>query len=116
MGQRMGLQHEAPDAILKHRGIAIEQDVGANSAQLYIGRHLRLMDRHQLLDCFELEYDLISDDDVASIAAVQPNRLIDDGQRHLTPEGDTVLLELGAQAFFVRRLQQSGSELTVNFC
>ena len=72
------------------------------------------MDRHQPLDGLEFQYDLILDDNVEPISAFQSNRLINDGKRYLTLVGQTVMLELEAQAFFVGRFQKARSELAVD--
>ena len=64
------LQHNPPKPVLEHGRIEIYQETGANSAQLHLGQHLRLVYRHQTLDCFELEDDLILNDDVETTPAV----------------------------------------------
>jgi hypothetical protein len=64
------LQHDSPDAILEHGAIEIEQETSTNPTQLHVGQHLCLVDWQEALDCFELENDLILNDDVEAIAAV----------------------------------------------
>lgn len=83
----------------------VKQKTRTDAAQFHVGQELCLVNRHDALDRFDLENDLIFDHDIESIATIQSNRLVDDGQGDLPPQGVGRLLQLQAEAFLVYRLK-----------
>jgi len=76
------------------------------AAQPKVRYHLRLVDRHKPFDGFDFNDKPIFNDDTHSIPAIEPNLFIDDWKRYLAAISYARVLELEAQAFFVRRLEK----------
>ena len=68
----------------------------------------------QLLDALYLDDYGILDDQIGPVANLELDSLVDDGHPWLSSKSQAPVRELEAEAFFVGRLEQSGSQLTVH--
>ncbi len=71
------------------------------AGQLEVGQQLGFMDWSDPIDRFELDDDLAIDEQVESIAAVDEDIFVDDGQRRLSLKIQPALGELLHQASFI---------------
>ena len=63
------------------------------------------MQRQDTLDRFDLQDDLLRNDDIGDIGAVQADVIVDDRKRRLALERDGRLFELVAETRLVDRFQ-----------
>ncbi len=68
----------------------------------------------QTLDRFQFQQDAVVNDQVQAIAAVQVQSFVVHRQRSLPLEFKLSFRELGAQTCFVRRFQESGTEMPLH--
>jgi hypothetical protein len=101
---------EASKAVLQAQGVEIEQKPDVIAAHLEIGENLRLMDRQELFDGFDLKKQFLRDDDVRTKARIKSDALIDHRYGDLPRISNPGLLEFEAEAFFVDGLEQSWSQ------
>lgn len=73
------------------------------------------MNRDESFNRFYFDYQQIFDDDIRAIAAVQHDGLISYRNLNLTLESKTRLSQFIAQALFISRLKQTGTQCSVNF-
>ena len=66
-------------------------------------------------DRLEFQNDLVVDEDVHAISAIQPGALVFDRERGLGFEGDVVQVQFMGEASLIGRLQQAGAEVLVDF-
>src|SRR5437870_2856578 len=62
----------------------------------------------------DVDDDLLFDQEVEPIAAVERHALVRDGQRHLATKGNASKLQLMRQAELIGRLEQARSQMAVN--
>jgi hypothetical protein len=84
------------------------------AGQPKVGQDLRFVDRQDLLHCLEFDNELTLDDQVDAVAAIQPVSPVVQRQRHLPIVGNSVPGQLEPEAFFIGRLQQAWTKLSVN--
>src|SRR5205823_4803643 len=99
---------------LEDRRVEVKQEASVYAAQSHIRQDLRLMDRHQSLNGFQLQDESAFDDDIDPIPAIQPHRFVDHRQGYLTFKVYPSPTQLKTEAFLVRGLQQSGTKMAVN--
>lgn len=72
------------------------------SAELQIREGLRLVNGEEPLDSLDLDDEIILDNKVHPVSAVQTHAFVCDRKGHLSPRGDLVLRQLQGEALFVR--------------
>lgn len=111
---RGDLEHEPSDALLQQRDVEVDEKSDAQSAQLQVGEKLCLMDRREGVNRFDLDQNSVLDHKVHSVSAFQVSLLVDDRQWHLPAECHASQGQLTCEAALVRRLQESGTELSMH--
>gem|GEM_PF-5533879 len=65
------LIHQPRYAILQHRYVEVDQESYFSTRQLQIGQKLRFVDRFYIFTSFQFDNQLVSDDKIQSISAIQ---------------------------------------------
>ena len=73
------------------------------------------MNALHVLDTFQLDDKVVLGEDVNSVSTIEPNILVSYQSTQLELKGDSVATQLMGLALFVRALEQSRAEMTVDF-
>ncbi len=83
-----------------HGNIEVSERAHRYARMLQIGQELSVVDGRQRLNGFELYYQLILNNHIQAIAAIELNSLIGNWQRTLTLKSNARQPQLMTQAFF----------------
>ena len=97
--------HETPNTVLQVDDVEVDQQSERLAAELQIRDDLRLMDRCDCIDGFDLHDDEALNDQIHSIADFQSYSAIDDRKPDLSCSLKTRLLQFVLQTCLVRALQ-----------
>ena len=78
--------HHTPDPIDEPPDVEVDNQAVMQVDQLQGREDLRLMDRQQVLDRFELDQQLVLDDQIGPVAAVEASGFVEHGNRDLAGE------------------------------
>jgi hypothetical protein len=94
--------------------VEVDEQPDVQARQLQVRQHLRLMDRQKVIDGLELQHELLFDNDVESVTAIEHDPLVDHRQRPLPRKAQACERQLVAQAFFIGGLQEPRTEVAVD--
>src|SRR2546427_1012588 len=100
--------------MLEDDAVEVHQQTDMSSAQAEVRQHLSLVHWCDLLDRLDLQNELVVDNDIHAIAAIQANILVDDRERHLPTIIDIGMPKLETQTFLISRFEQAGTEMAMN--
>ena len=87
----------------------VNQQPHAEIKQPQMRQNLGKADRMQCFFAFDLDYDLVVDEQVRAKTALQFDPVVDDWNRLLASNAKSDLFEFVSQTAFVCRLEQTGS-------
>jgi general secretion pathway protein I len=95
-------------------GVEIDEESHTLLRQREVGQQLRLVNRQQLLNRFELDDDRVLNDKVHSVERIEAMALVNNGNGNLLLKADTPARQLDRDTLLVDRLEKSRPELFVH--
>ncbi|HUF68615.1 MAG TPA: hypothetical protein VMM79_08140, partial [Longimicrobiales bacterium] len=108
------VQDDSAESIAEELHIEVEQQTDVVAGQFQVCQNLRDVDGVEPIDRFQLDYYAAFDKQIDPIAAVELRSLVNDGNRHLTLDGDTHTDEFVHETLLIGRLEQPGPQLAVH--
>jgi hypothetical protein len=99
----------------QNRSAEIKKKANAAGGESEICEHLRIMHCKQLIDCFQFYHNAVSDEKIETVRIFNQEIFIAYGAEFLFFEMHSLKSKLTSQCTLIGRLQQSGSELPMNF-
>nr|WP_254054142.1 hypothetical protein [Singulisphaera sp. GP187] len=113
-GESVDQEDRSFDSLLQDADVEIQEEAEANLAEFQVRQELRLVDRGQSFDGFQLDEEAFRDDDIHDVITIKRDILVMDRELLLPLKQDVVLPQFITQTFFLRRLQQSRPEHSMN--
>jgi len=98
-------QHETTQTVFEDCGVEVQQQSNGYAAEAQVSYDLRLMDRQQAFDRFQLQNKPPFDNYVQAVPALQSDGFVDNRQCDLPLKRQLSMSQFVAQAFFVCRFQ-----------
>jgi hypothetical protein len=106
--------NDSPYPIQETRHVEINQEPEPLVHESQVRQQLRAMNRQQSLDSFNFHDDRLVNEQVQSVAGVEVNPVVGDGDDLFASNGMAVLVQFVDHAFAIRTFEQARSELPMN--
>jgi hypothetical protein len=109
-----GSQNAAAQSVGQRDRVEIKQQADAAAREAKIGQKLRFVKWAEAVDRFDLQNDLVMDDDVSAIGAWEIDAVVVDRQGRLAGVRDLGAIQFVGQASFVDGFEQARSKAAVD--
>ena len=99
------LSRETPEPELEDGDVEVDEECCVDPRELEVRDHLGFVDGQKALHGLELDEDLVLDDEVHTVSAVEAQAFVVDRKRALSLEAKLAQRQLAAEARFVGRLE-----------
>ena len=108
-------QDSSDDAVAEIGYVEVDEQSDGIPAEAQIGEELRRMNRQRLLNGLELDNYRVADEQIHPERGLKRNSLVLDREIDLALEGNATSVQLVTERRLIGRLEQSGTEYTVDF-
>ena len=112
-GGALETMNDTLQPLFENRNMEIDKQSDRHSGELQIRQQLRIMDRQQFFDGFELNHNQVFDNHIHLVAAIKLDSLVDDWQRNLSLDPKPLLNHLVSYSLLVGRFKQTWTQDTV---
>lgn len=114
LGGRKGSDGEAAEALLEEGDVEVDEESDGQAQEFEVGDELGFVDGEEAVHGFELEDDMAVDDEVETVAAVEGEAFVGEGERNLTLDVKFAQGELMREAVLVGRFEKSRPQVAVD--